>query len=127
MYDLVSNTFFTNAGTGTFNVGSVVSKKSVGDLVTDTSDINYGKYKIPILTNSTATNIYLNKPLRRYLDYENQKVVRNVDDNDKGLDTPVEESVVLPAVTTDEGTVTVDVDTEIAPSNAEIKYYKNGS
>ena len=144
MYDLVSNTFFTNAGTGTFNVGSVVSKKSVGDLVTDTSDINYGKYKIPILTNSTATNIYLNKPLRRaskfiagaevetvyytdYLDYENQKVVRNVDDNDEGIDTPVEESIVLPAVATDEGTVTVNVDTEIAPSNMEVVYYKNGS
>ena len=330
MYDLVSNTFFTNAGTGTFNTGSVVSKKSVGDLVTDTSDINYGKYKIPVLTNSTATNIYLNKPLRKtsklpggytelehirgtgtqyidigckmynnselelcfsfdemqqdcsifgsrrssatnnfeiastndlpiyldfgaynrsrttynntvintkyictiskslravydenrtllarntnlisednvtpsnarifdtaggysqnklkgkvyyckiwengvlvrnmipcinqsnvagmydtvngvfytnagsgsfiagaevetvyytdYLDYENQKVVRNVDDNDKGLDTPVEESIVLPAVPTDEGTVTVDVDTEIAPSYAEVVYYKN--
>lgn len=331
MYDTVNGVFYTNAGTGSFNVGSVVSKKSVGDLVTDTSDINYGKYKIPILTNSTATNIYLNKPLRKtsklptgytqlehirstgtqyintgvnlsnnsnieinaklistqrnisyylfgsrienkrymiavggstdkylvdfisgsyridsllsafdgkfhthkvtnlsyyideilqgskssltitntssayifdvsgdgntpvahgaqsweikyckiwngnnlirdfipcknpsnvvgmydtvndvfysnagsgsfiagaevetvyytdYLDYENQKVVRNVDDNDKGIDTPVEESVVLPAVPTDEGTVTVDVDTEIAPSCAEIKYYKNGS
>lgn len=62
-----------------------------------------------------------------YLDYENQKVVRNVDDNDKGLDTPVEESVVLSAVPTDEGTTVFDVDTEIAPSNAEIKYYKNGS
>ena len=36
-------------------------------------------------------------------------------------------SIVLPAVATDEGTVTVDVDTEIAPSYAEIKYYKNGS
>ena len=333
LYDTVNGVFYTNAGTGTFNVGSVVSKKSVGDLVTDTSDINYGKYKIPVLTNSHTTNIYLNKPLRRvsklpygytelehirstgtqyidigrkmynnseielcfsfdemqencsifgsrtssttnnfeiasqnpnfpiyldfghfntsratynnavintkyvctiskslravydenrtllvrntalisadnatpsnarifdtaggysanklkgkvyyckiwengvlirdmipcknpsnvvgmydtvnnvfysnagsgsfiagaevqtvyytdYLDYENQKVVRNVDDNDKGLDTPVEESVVLPAVATDEGTVTVDVDTEIAPSYAEIKYYKNGS
>ena len=323
MYDTVNGVFYTNAGTGTFNVGSVVSKKSVGDLVTDTSDINYGKYKIPVLTNSHTTNIYLNKPLRKtsklpigytelehirstgtqyidtgikannnikilgtfaivntsadrnyicgcfsnnnsrtqfsystnafygwganynntahlsvdtnihtfemsytnfkldnniiyipnsnnfsdnvniylfalngngeilsksdikilnlkiynnnvlvrnfipcknpsnviglydtvndvfytnagsgsfiagaevetvyytdYLDYENQKVVRNVDDNDKGIDTPVEESIVLPAVSTDEGTVTVDVDTEIAPSYAEIKYYKNGS
>ena len=333
LYDTVNGVFYTNAGTGTFNTGSVVSKKSVGDLVTDTSDINYGKYKIPVLTNSTATNIYLNKPLKRasklpygyteiehirgtgtqyidigrkmynnselelcfsfdemqqdcsifgsrtssttnnfeiastatgypiylvfghfntsratynnavintkyictiskslravydenrtllarnttlistdnatpsnalifdtaggysknklkgkvyyckiwedgvlirdmipcknpsnvvgmydtvndvfytnagtgsfiagaevetvyytdYLDYENQKVVRNVDDNDEGLDTPVEESVVLPAVTTDEGTVTVDVDTEIAPSNMEVVYYKNGS
>lgn len=326
MYDTVNDVFYANAGTGTFNVGAVVSKKSVGDLVTDTSDVNYGKYKIPILTNSTATYIYLNKPLRKtsklpigytelehirstgtqwidtgvksnsnlnltinfealsnknnsifgsrasdehnqillniyrdqttyvrfntgitlnrkifdlntqydaslsknglyvnnqkilsvdqssfsddgytmpvfafrnsttgdiisygtiklysffikendilvrnfipcknpsnviglydtvndvfytnagsgsfiagaevetvyytdYLDYENQKVVRNVDDNDKGLDTPVEESVVLPAVATDEGTVTVDVDTEIAPSNMEVVYYKNG-
>ena len=324
LYDTVNGVFYANAGTGTFNTGSVVSRKSVGDLVTDTSDINYGKYKIPVLTNSTATNIYLNKPLRKtsklpsgytelehirgtgtqyidtgfkpnqdtkidikitriaggisnpailgvsnpfysfainnndfyyafnqtgtniksttfsigetaifktdrgklykngelvntlstqnnfqsdlnltlfarrtgnntaerrgnmqiyyckiydnnvlvrnfipcknssnvvgmydtvndvfytnagtgsfiagaevetvyytdYLDYENQKVVRNVDDNNKGIDTPVEESVVLPVVATDEGTVTVDVDTEIAPSYAEIKYYKNGS
>ena len=335
MYDTVNEVFYANAGTGSFNVGSVVSKPSVGDLVTDTSDTNYGKYKIPILTNSTATNIYLNKPLRKtsklpigytelehirstgtqyidtgvignektafelnvnllnldvtypalfgsrksttnnfiglstagnylvrfmygntlsetnftsniywtsyignfhkfsldlynqkaridnneyivqrpsafstqysmcifnqkiagnmsnypttmmlkeckiwdngvlvrnfipcknpsnvvglydtvndvfytnagsgsfiagaevetvyytdYLDYENQKVVRNVDDNDKGIDTPVEESIVLPVVPTDEGTVTVDVDTEIAPSNMEVVYYKNGS
>ena len=324
MYDTVNGVFYTNAGTGTFNTGSVVSKKSVGDLVTDASDINYGKYKISVLTNSTATNIYLNKPLRKtsklptgytelehirgtgtqyidtnfipnqdtrikvkimtkdisgmanktvfgsrvsatskhfgltmgsgsqnlwwtgygtdliatnssasrdtlyeieknknvtilngsilatsqsqtftcpsnlylfcmnqsgptfysnielylceiwdndvlvrdfipcknqsnvvgmydtvndvfytnagtgsfvagaevetvyytdYLDYENQKVVRNVDDNDKGIDTPVEESVVLPAVPTDEGTTVFDVDTDVTPSYAEVKYY----
>ena len=317
MYDTVNDVFYTNAGTGTFNTGSVVSKTSVGDLVTDTSDINYGKYKIPVLTNSHTTNIYLNKPLRRasklpsgytelehirstgtqyidtgvsakntvgfkidyqstnidqigvqigarnnnnvrqwindnqnilyigfgglielgtpslerrtvslnylnsrvttdsltaaqanlsaitdtnlniyifaanfsnkyfftgklfsvqitdgttivrnfipcknpsnvvgmydtvndvfytnagsdsfiagaevetvyytdYLDYENQKVVRNVDDNDKGIDTPVEESVVLPAVPTDEGTTIFDVGTNVIPSCAEVKYY----
>ncbi|MBQ2329371.1 MAG: hypothetical protein II387_01340, partial [Oscillospiraceae bacterium] len=58
-----------------------------------------------------------------YLDYENQKVVRNVDDNDKGIDTPVEESVVLPAVPTDEGTTVFDVDTDVTPSYAEVKYY----
>ena len=328
LYDTVNGVFYTNAGTGTFNTGAVVPKESVGDLVTDTSDTNYGKYKIPVLTNSHTTNIYLNKPLKRasklpygytelehirstgtqyidtnfipnqdtrikvkiitrdknvlgnkaifgsrasatnrhygvtigslnpmvwwtgygtsnintniavlrdtlyeieknrnvtilndsvlstspsqtftcpgnlylfcmnqggptfysnielysckvwdndvlirnfipcrnpsneigmydlvnnvfysnagtgsfvagaevetvyytdYLDYENQKVVRNVDDNDKGIDTPVEESVTLPTVPTDEGTVTVDVDTVIAPSYAEVKYYKNGS
>lgn len=56
-----------------------------------------------------------------YLDYGNPKVVRNVDDNDEGLDTPVEESVVLPAVP-NERTVTADVDTEIAPNYAEINY-----
>ena len=326
MYDTVNGVFYTNAGTGTFNTGLVISKKSVGDLVTDTSDINYGKYKIPVLTNSNTTNIYLNKPLRKtsklptgytelehirgtgtqwidtgfkptgntkvkikvqlptqlnvqqgifgarpgdtgrftvftgnridalqvdyntdsslanymsvisnfnatnvneiemsnkliindvlvrevnkisfqssvnlylftnnnngtpqlrmegtiwyckiwdndvlvrnfipcknpsnvigmydtvndvfysnagsgsfiagaevetvyytdYLDYENQKVVRNVDDNDEGLDTPIEESVVLPVVPTDEGTTVFDVDTDVTPSYAEVKYY----
>ena len=326
MYDTVNGVFYTNAGSGTFNTGSAVSKKSVGDLVTDTSDVNYGKYKIPVLTNSHTTNIYLSKPLRRasklpygytelqhirstgtqyidtnfipnqdtrikakiitrdknimgnkaifgsrasatsrhygvtiggqnvwwtgygtsnintnitvlrdtlfeieknknvtilngsvlatsqsqtftcpsnlyifcmnqsgptfysnielylceiwdndvlvrnfipcknpsnvvgmydtvndvfysnagsgsfiagaevetvyytdYLDYENQKVVRNVDDNDKGIDTPVEESVTLPTVPTDEGTTVFDVGTDVTPSYAEIKYYKNGS
>lgn len=329
MYDTVNDVFYANAGTGTFNTGSVVPKESVGDLVTDTSDTNYGKYKIPVLTNSHTTNIYLNKPLRRasklpygytelehirgtgtqyidigrkmynnselelcfsfeemqqdcsifgsrtssttnnfeiastatvypiyldfghfntsraiynnavintkyictiskylravydenhtllvsnttlisannttpsnarifdtvggysanklkgkvyyckiwengvlirdmipcknssnvvgmydtvndvfytnagtgsfvagaevepvyytdYLDYENQKVVRNVDDNDKGIDTSIEESVVLPAVPTDEGTTVFDVDTDVTPSYAEVKYY----
>ena len=62
-----------------------------------------------------------------YLDYENQKVVRNVNDNDKGIDTSIEESVVLPAVPTDEGTTVFDVGTDITPSYAEVKYYKNGS
>lgn len=332
MYDTVNGVFYANAGTGTFNTGAVVPITSVGDLVTDTSDINYGKYKIPVLTNSHTTNIYLNKPLRKtsklptgytelqhirgtgtqyinigrqmynnsevelcfsfdemqqdcsifgsrqsseknnfeiastnsfplyldfgnfatsratynnavintkyictiskslravydenrtllarnttlistnnttpsnarifdtvsgysanklkgkvyyckvwengvlirdmipcknpsnvvgmydtvndvfygnagtgsfiagaevetvyytdYLDYENQKVVRNVDDNDKGIDTPVEESVVLPAVPTDEGTTVFDVDTDVVPSYAKVVYYKNGS
>ena len=330
MYDTVNGVFYANAGTGTFNTGAVVPITSVGDLVTDTSDTNYGKYKIPVLTNSHTTNIYLNKPLRRasklpygytelehirgtgtqyidtgfkptgdtkikikvqlptqsttqqgilgsrpgntgrftiftggrvdalqvdynitnnlanytspisnfnatnvseiemsnklvinetfvrevskasfqssvnlylfannnigtpqlkmigkiwyckiydddvlvrnfipcknpsneigmydtvndvfygnagtdsfiagaevetvyytdYLDYENQKVVRNVNDNDKGIDTSIEESVVLPAVPTDEGTTVFDVGTDITPSYAEVKYYKNGS
>ena len=58
-----------------------------------------------------------------YLDYENQKVVRNVDDNNKGIDTPVEESVVFPAVPTDEGTTIFDVGTNVIPSCAEVKYY----
>lgn len=59
MYDLVTNTFFTNAGTGVFLKGSnaptpsnPVEIESVGDLITDTNDINYGKYKIPIIAKS---------------------------------------------------------------------------
>lgn len=47
----------------------------------------FGKYKIPILVNNTPTNIYLNEPLRKigtyadYIDFETQKVVRNIKKN----------------------------------------------
>lgn len=70
MYDTVSNTFLTNAGTGEFIAGN---------------DIEQGGYKIPIEINGTTTNIYLDEPLRKigeyadYIDFENQKVVRNVE------------------------------------------------
>ena len=100
MYDLVNNAFYVNKGTGAFskgndieptpNVNNPVAIESVGDLVTDTSDVNYGKYKIPITvsdgTNSTTTNIYLDAPLRKigtyadYIDFQNQKVIRKVDE-----------------------------------------------
>lgn len=57
----------------------------VGDLVTDGEDEHYGKYKIPISVNTETTiNIYLDEPLRKigdyadYIDFETQKVYRNV-------------------------------------------------
>ena len=58
--------------------------QSVGDLVTDANDANYGKYKIPVKVNDNVTNIYLDEPLRKigdyadYIDFANQKVVRNI-------------------------------------------------
>lgn len=63
---------------------------SVGELVTDENDVNYGKYKITVKVSdgnnkSITTNIYLNEPLRKVdnsvgtyaeqIDYENQKIV----------------------------------------------------
>ena len=91
MYDLVTNTFFTNAGTGVFLKGSnaptpsaPIEIESVGDLITDTNDINYGKYKIPVIVGNTTTNIYLDEPLRKigdyadYIDFKNSKVIRNI-------------------------------------------------
>ena len=44
----------------------------------------YNKYKIPVVTNDTTTNIYLDEPLRKvgdyadYIDYIRGKVVRNI-------------------------------------------------
>ena len=93
LYDIVNNVFYTNQGTGEFLKGSnaptpsvPIEIESVGDLITDTNDINYGKYKIPVTVNNITTNIYLNEPLRKigdfadYLDYKNGKVVRNTTD-----------------------------------------------
>ena len=74
---------------GTPTPNNPVEVQSVGDLITDSQDENYGKYKIPITAsngvNSTTVNIYLDKPLRKvgndadYIDFANQKVIRNVD------------------------------------------------
>lgn len=58
MYDLVNDTFNVNAGSGTFGKGTDVLLPSptipieienTGDLITDVSDANYGKYKIPVI------------------------------------------------------------------------------
>lgn len=74
---------------GTPTPDNPVEIQSVGDLVTDESDANSGKYKIPIkLTNesgkSEIKNIYLDEPLRKvgdyadYIDFNSGKVVRNI-------------------------------------------------
>ena len=69
MYDTVTDTFLTNAGTGDFVAGG---------------EIEQGGYKIPVTVGGTTTNIYLDQPLRKigdytdYIDFEGQKVVRNV-------------------------------------------------
>ena len=68
----------------------------VGDLVTESSDENYGKYKIAYTYNGAEYSIYLEEPLRGivsygyggnssnyryildYIDFKSQKVIRNV-------------------------------------------------
>lgn len=70
-------------------IDSFLEVQSVGDLITDVTDYNYGKYKISIeLTNengeSKTTNIYLDEPLRKigdsadYIDFKTGKVKRYV-------------------------------------------------
>ena len=61
-----------------------VDIESVGDLITDVNDLNYGKYYIPLTLDGENVVIYLNEPLRKignYVDYLNiksQKVIRYV-------------------------------------------------
>lgn len=73
---------------GTPSQSIPVEIKSVGDLVTDSSDSHYGKYKISIIARDGSyekvNNIYLNEPLRKiagiadYIDFKNGKVIRKI-------------------------------------------------
>ena len=90
MYDLVTGTFYTNNGTGTFLKGNdVITTPTPSTPIEIESVGNYaeenGKYVIPVKVNDAITNIYLNEPLRKmedyidYIDYKNQKVIKLVD------------------------------------------------
>lgn len=74
---------------GTPSPDNPIEVQSVGELVTDETDANYGKYKIPITARSESTepiitNIYLDEPLRKvgdyadYIDFKNGMVVRKI-------------------------------------------------
>lgn len=83
--DLIDYKIYGNSiQNGTPTPDNPIEIQSVGDLVVDKNDANYGKYKIPVKVNGNVTNIYLKEPLRKirdyadYIDFENGKVVRNV-------------------------------------------------
>lgn len=96
--------------------------------------IDYEPYIEPI-----TTNIYLDEPLRKiddyadYIDFNKQKIFRNVQVIDDTGTKPIEESykgiidnigtdIQLPSIPTFKGTTILSVDTEIQPSNAEVVY-----
>ena len=73
---------------GTPTIDNPVDIQQVGDLVTDSQDENYGKYKIPVTATVNndiiTTNIYLTEPLRKtglgldYIDFKNKLVHREI-------------------------------------------------
>ncbi len=74
---------------GTPNPETPIEVESVGDLVTDENDINYGKYRIPVKVsgdngNEQTFNIILDEPLRKigdyadYIDFEKKQVIRKI-------------------------------------------------
>ena len=88
-----------------------------------------------------TTHIYLDEPLRKvgdyadYIDFKNQKIVRNVEVlDDTGTKTisesfgtlaaPTEESIALPALKTFKGTSIISADTTVLPSNIKVKYVR---
>ena len=84
---------------------------------------------------NNSDNIYLLHILICYIDFKNQKVVRNVKVLDdagtlpigesyQGLSTPTEETIDLPTISTNEGTNIIEVDTTVSPSKIDIEYLK---
>jgi len=88
---------------------------------------------------ASITNIYLNEPLRKigdyadYIDFEKQKVFRNVEVLDdtgtlsleeslKGVIDDVGTNIELPNIPTNNGTNIIKVGTNILPSNIELEY-----
>ena len=105
----------------------------IGDTATEYEPYNSGETK----------HIYLDEPLRKvgdyadYVDFENQKVIRQVEvlddtgaktiDESLGLlDTPTEEIITIPELTTLISSVAnVSTFTTIKPSNMEVTYYQD--
>lgn len=96
--------------------------------------LEFEPYKEPILS-----NVYLEEPLRKvgdyadYIDFKNQKIVRNVKVNDDTGTMSIEESysqqipvieedIILPEIETFKETNVIETDTTISPSNIEVVY-----
>lgn len=129
-------TFTTTSNTNYIRFTFRGVSKTDSFLQADTQ-LEEGSRATPYEPSSSHINIYLNEPLRKigdyadYIDFEGQKVVRNVEVVDdtgtlpieqslRGLDTPTEESITLPAITLQQGTLTIDTDTKIKPSKTTI-------
>lgn len=120
LYDIVTNEFYTNLNTTNFIAGYNVDDYSVGDLITEQTDSNVGKYKIPIkITDSKGKSvikdIILNKPLysNDYVDYKLGKIIRS---------DGIEEIVNLPEILINEDYNKIEVLTETKPSKIDVEY-----
>ncbi len=100
------------------------SEAGVGEKVDDTSDSNYGKYKISIkLTDANnqtrTTDIFINEQLKYtngiadYIDFSTQKLV-------KGDGTKID--VTLPEISIFEDYTKIEILTSITPSKIEVEY-----
>lgn len=104
----------------------------------DTATVDEIANSIMVNTGSTALpyepyvgkeiDIFIEEPLHKvddyvdYLDYKNQKLIRNVDSETMtGLTVPIEEDIELVPSNIPEGTLTIDIDTSVMPSKVIIE------
>ena len=91
----------------------------------------YG-YKIPISVNGQTNNIYIgSEPLRKTLSsveavdtisYSAQQLIRRVSNSGSALSDPIVTAIELPNIPTIKGLNTIDVMTNLKPSDMYIKY-----
>lgn len=119
MYDIVSNVFYTNAGTGTFRKGDDTGY--LGNYIKDETSAYFGKYEIPIrITNQkneiTNYSIYLDEPLEKgdYLDFAKQQIIRG---------SGTIENVDLPSMDAMEDYTKLEIATLSVASKIEVEYW----
>ena len=158
-YDTNSNNYATSAISLQNNIRTLVSLTITPNYPIKNFMIRFNNNKLKVELNtlqveygskateyepykgSETKHIYLDEPLRKigyyadYIDFKNQKVVRNVEVlDDTGtktisesfgtLATPTEESIALPALKTFKDTNLISVDSTISSSTIKAKYIK---
>ena len=145
-------TYISDIGNGaTFTVTNTSTITTSIRIGAEIGTVNNLVFAPQIELGSTATayepykgetkHIYLDEPLRKvgdyadYIDFKNQKVVRNVEVlDDTGTKTisesfgtlapPTEETIALPALKTSKGKSIISADTTVLPSNIKVKYVR---
>ena len=122
---------------GTPSSNNPIPIYSVGNLIDDPINQNYGKYLIQFGINGEYTDIYLDEPLRKvgnyvdYIDFKNKKVVRNVEEIDntgtlpisdslRGLSNSIETSIDLPNLSVIPGNGIISINTIVEPSSVNV-------
>lgn len=115
-----------------YNIRIYGNTNKVGDLVTSTSDTNYGKYKVQIKAtdeNATTQNIisiYITAQLEKtdsyvdYIDFEEKKVIR---EETTGETSTIEELSVIDSINMYEDYTKIEVVTNTIPSQLQVSYY----
>lgn len=111
-----------------YNLKIYGNTSKVGDLVTSTSDANYGKYKVQIkATNENATtqntiSIYMTSQLEKtdYIDLKAKKVIR---EETSGETNTIEELSITDSINMYEDYTKIEVVTTTTPSKLQVSYY----
>lgn len=90
----------------------------------------YNGYTIPVICNGEIIDIDIGSaPLRKSGDIaddvrSNGVLTRRIDEYGEPLLTPITEEIIAPSISTNDGSNTLSINTDVQPSQMYIKYYK---